>query len=242
MLLGPLLQEKLPGILRLFAAAAQGSLTHTHYRWGSVLFMPGDVVLLCLASSACLTCNLLRLQRSGAPLVCTALTTSLPPPLLFCLHSYAKHDEVVTLAQMLRHLPLSLREAWTFAISPTDPDDVSVRGCVPIPIRGVSWALCSGHTAQESRPSHTPLTAAHLDPPQVASALLGFATAYAARRRVTPASILLPPMVEARSELELQQVGSTARLQHATGGWVVFMCGRQQALAMACQALRVAPT
>ena len=27
---------------------------------------------------------------------------------------------------MLRHLPLSLREAWTFSISPTDPDDVPV--------------------------------------------------------------------------------------------------------------------
>lgn len=41
--------------------------------------------------------------------------------------SYAKHEEVLALAQMLRHLPLSLREAWTFAISPTDPDDVPVR-------------------------------------------------------------------------------------------------------------------
>lgn len=66
---------------------------------------------------------------------------------------------------MLRHLPLSLREAWTFAISPTDPDDVPV-----------------------------------------ASALLGFATTYAARRQVTPAAILLAPLAEARSELELQQV------------------------------------
>ncbi|KAI7835705.1 hypothetical protein COHA_010398 [Chlorella ohadii] len=77
-------KEKLPGILRLFAAAAQGSLTHTHY-------------------------------------------------------SYAKHEEV-------------------------------------------------------------------------ASALLGFATAYAARRRVTPASILLPPMVEARSEMELQQLEASHRV------------------------------
>jgi ATP-dependent RNA helicase SUPV3L1/SUV3 len=109
-------REKLPGILRLFAAAAEGSLTHTHY-------------------------------------------------------SYAKHEEVVALAQMLRHLPLSLREAWTFAISPTDPDDVPV-----------------------------------------ASALLTFATTYAAQRRVTPASILLPPLVEARSEMELQQLEASHRV------------------------------
>lgn len=68
------------------------------------------------------------------------------------------------LATMLRHLPLSLREAWTFAISPADPADVPV-----------------------------------------AAALLGLATVFAARRRVTPAALRLPPMVEAHSELELQQ-------------------------------------
>ena len=66
---------------------------------------------------------------------------------------------------MLRHLPLSLREAWTFSISPTDPDDVPV-----------------------------------------ASALLTLATAYAFRRRVTPAALLHAPLAEARSEMALQQV------------------------------------
>lgn len=70
------------------------------------------------------------------------------------------------LATMLRHLPLSLREAWTFAIAPADPADAAVAG-----------------------------------------ALLSLATGYALRRRVSPAAILLPPLVEARSELELQQVG-----------------------------------
>jgi hypothetical protein len=33
-------REKLPGILRLFAAAAEGSLTHTHYRWGGLAACP----------------------------------------------------------------------------------------------------------------------------------------------------------------------------------------------------------
>lgn len=70
-----------------------------------------------------------------------------------------------TLATMLRHLPLTLREAWTFAISPTDPADAPV-----------------------------------------ATALLSLASSFAQRRRVTPAAILLPPLVEARCELELQQV------------------------------------
>lgn len=75
----------------------------------------------------------------------------------------------------------------------------------------------------------------------MASALLGFATAYAARRRVTPASILLPPMVEARSELELQQVGSAACLPHASGGRVALVCGRQRTLAMACRGVVPGP-
>lgn len=55
---------------------------------------------------------------------------------------------------------------------------------------------------------------------QVASALLGLATTFAARRRVTPASLLLPPMVEeARSEMELQQVRGCAM------GCSVWGCG-----------------
>lgn len=36
---------------------------------------------------------------------------------------YAHFDDVKTNAVMLRHLPLSLREAYTFAISPCDPTD-----------------------------------------------------------------------------------------------------------------------
>lgn len=80
-------------------------------------------------------------------------------------YSYARYEEVHALAMMLRHLRLSLREAWAFAIAPADPADAPVAG-----------------------------------------ALLSLATAYALRRRVTPAALLLPPMVEARSELELQQV------------------------------------
>lgn len=73
---------------------------------------------------------------------------------------------------MLRHLPLSLREAWTFAISPTDPADELV-----------------------------------------AAALLSLAHAFALRRTVTPAAILLPRLAEARSEAELQQVRGQATLQ-----------------------------
>lgn len=42
----------------------------------------------------------------------------------------------------------------------------------------------------------------------MASALLGFATAFAYRRAVTPAAILHPPLAEARSEAALQQVGA----------------------------------
>ena len=87
-------------------------------------------------------------------------------------YELARYAEIRTLATMLKHLPLSLREAWQFAISPTDPAD------------------------------------AH-----VAAALLGFATAYAARRRVTPASVLLPPCQQAaRSELELQQLEAAHRV------------------------------
>lgn len=78
----------------------------------------------------------------------------------------ARFDDQLALATMLRHLPLSLREAWAFSTSPADPDDAPV-----------------------------------------AAALLGFAAAYASRRAVTPAAIMLPPLVQARSELELQQVG-----------------------------------
>ncbi|KAL4437560.1 hypothetical protein ABPG77_003541 [Micractinium sp. CCAP 211/92] len=86
-------------------------------------------------------------------------------------YSYARYEEQHILATMLRHLPLSLREAWAFSISPTDPFDVPV-----------------------------------------ASALLSFATAFAYRRAVTPASILHPPLVEAQSEAELQQLEATHRI------------------------------
>ncbi|KAL4452034.1 hypothetical protein ABPG75_007696 [Micractinium tetrahymenae] len=86
-------------------------------------------------------------------------------------YSYARYEEQHTLATMLRHLPLTLREAWAFSISPTDPDDVPV-----------------------------------------ASALLNFATAFAYRRVVTPAAILHPPLAEARSEVELQQLEATHRI------------------------------
>ena len=78
---------------------------------------------------------------------------------------------------MLRHLPLGLREAWAFSISPTDPDDVPV-----------------------------------------ASALLTLATAYASRRRVTPAALMHAPLAEARSEMELQQVCGCVWWR-ARGGW-----------------------
>lgn len=67
----PVLQDKLPAILRRFEEAAQGSLARTQYR-------------------------------------------------------YARYEEQYTLATMLRHLPLSLREAWAFSISPADPDDAPV--------------------------------------------------------------------------------------------------------------------
>ena len=190
----------------------------------------------CLASSACL--------HTQARFVCNAVAPPLfalriqPPSASPVLHSYAKHDEVVTLAQMLRHLPLSLREAWTFAISPTDPDDVPVSGCLHIAMRGVGFCAQATPPRQAGPAARcSPL----LDSLQVASALLVFATAYAARRRVTPASILLPPMVEARSELELQQVGSTACRQHDSGGRVALVCGRQRTLAMACLGVALGP-
>lgn len=86
-------------------------------------------------------------------------------------YSYARYEEQHTLATMLRHLPLPLREAWTFSISPTDPEDVPV-----------------------------------------ASALLGFATAFAFRRLVTPAAILHPQLAEARSEWELKQLEACHRV------------------------------
>ncbi|PSC71108.1 ATP-dependent RNA helicase mitochondrial [Micractinium conductrix] len=86
-------------------------------------------------------------------------------------YSLADYSPQLALATMLRHLPLSLREAWTFSISPTDPEDVPV-----------------------------------------ASALLHFATLFAHRRRVTPAAILHPPLSEARSEWELQQLEATHRV------------------------------
>ncbi|EFN55101.1 hypothetical protein CHLNCDRAFT_135006 [Chlorella variabilis] len=41
-------------------------------------------------------------------------------------YRYARYEEQYTLATMLRHLPLSLREAWAFSISPADPDDAPV--------------------------------------------------------------------------------------------------------------------
>lgn len=41
-------------------------------------------------------------------------------------YSLARYEDIRALAVMLRHLPLSLREAWTFAISPTDPADEPV--------------------------------------------------------------------------------------------------------------------
>jgi hypothetical protein len=70
---------------------------------------------------------------------------------------------------MLRHLPLSLQEAWTFSISPTDPADAPL-----------------------------------------ASALLRFATAYARQLRVPVAATLLPPLAQARSEVDLLQVSGRA--------------------------------
>ena len=80
-------------------------------------------------------------------------------------YALARYEDTRALAVMLRHLPLSLREAWTFAISPTDPADEPV-----------------------------------------AAALLSLAHAYALRRAITPAALLLPRLAEARSEAELQQV------------------------------------
>lgn len=61
----------------------------------------------------------------------------------------------------------------------------------------------------------------------MASALLNFATAFAFRRAVTPAVILHPPLAEARSEAELQQVGALA--PHTRGSASLEVCPLLQA-------------
>ncbi|KAL4857153.1 DExH-box ATP-dependent RNA helicase DExH16 [Chlorella vulgaris] len=86
-------------------------------------------------------------------------------------YCYAQYEDQYTLATMLRHLPLSLQEAWTFSISPTDPADAPL-----------------------------------------ASALLRFATAYARQLRVPVAATLLPPLAQARSEVDLLQLETCHRI------------------------------
>ena len=206
----PLTQDALPSLLRRFAEAAQGSLQDTHYRW---------------AAPACFTVNdrrglllppLLPPPRPPPPVmcavtvwacpsVCTTITTiSLP-----CSCSLADYSPQLALATMLRHLPLSLREAWTFSISPTGVRSGGLSTSVAV---RCAWQrrprLRRFAVATSYQPLHLTCPCILADPEDVpvASALLHFATLFAHRRRVTPAAILHPPLSEARSEWELQQV------------------------------------
>ena len=111
---------------------------------------------------------------------------------------YARFDEQLALACMLRHLPLSLREAWTFSSAPADPDDTPVAG-----------------------------------------ALLQLATAFAVRRRVTPAPLLHTPLAEARSEVELSQVGlARAALTWAPSSSLLACLGSKRGPPPRCRSWR----
>jgi ATP-dependent RNA helicase SUPV3L1/SUV3 len=72
-----------------------------------------------------------------------------------------------------------------------------------------AWAFSTAPAAPDDAP--------------VAAALLGFAAAYASRRAVTPAAIMLPPLAQARSEVELQQVGAWQAGQGAIAAGVEGM-------------------
>ena len=51
----------------------------------------------------------------------------------------SEHQPMMRLALLLRHLPLSLHEAYLFCVSPTDPDDTPVASA----LLAMATAYCS---------------------------------------------------------------------------------------------------